>query len=135
MKKLQLIKESFVATLLTLLITFIVSFLPFKFEFTKAIRQEFLGFDIFDLYYSGKHHSNQTRDNNIILVQIADDWESIADQIQLISSYKPAVIGVDAWFDASEDSAGNSKLAGTIFKTDNLILANRLMDGCFNFCA
>ncbi|MEO8150651.1 MAG: CHASE2 domain-containing protein [Bacteroidia bacterium] len=122
----DLMKESLVATTMVLIITFCISFIPFKFEFAKPIRQGFLGFDIYDLYYSGKHLENSKRDSNIILVQVADKRNAIADQIRIIEKYTPAVIGIDAVFKEQRDSLENIKLLHEISQYGNIILASEL---------
>ena len=126
MKKFYLIREGLLATGLTLVFTFAVSFLPLKFEFSKAIRQEFLGFDIYDLHFSGKHLNNTQRDSNIVLVQIGEDRETIAEQIKLIQKYSPAVIGVDAVFEKEGDRSGDLKLLQAIGSADNIVFASRV---------
>ncbi|MEI9807941.1 MAG: CHASE2 domain-containing protein [Bacteroidota bacterium] len=125
MKRLLVARESLLATILTIIITYGVSFIPFKFEFSKAIRQEFLGFDIYDLYYSGKHLKNTQRDNDIVLVEIGDDRVSIAGQLGIIQKYSPAVIGIDAVFEQPGDTTGDSILTEAINRHDNIVFASR----------
>jgi CHASE2 domain-containing sensor protein len=125
LNKYYVLKESLLATLLTLIITYVVSFIPIKFEFSKAIRQEFLGFDIYDLYYSGKNLKNTQRDTSIVLIEIEKTREAIADQVSLIRKYSPAVIGIDAVFDKEGDPLGNIKLLQAINQSDNIIFASR----------
>jgi CHASE2 domain-containing sensor protein len=125
MKRLYLIKESFWATIMMLVITFCISYLPIKFEFAKPIRQGFLGFDIYDLYYSGKHLKNTKRDTNIVIVEIGNDRTTIADQISLIQKYSPAIIGIDAIFDKEGESLENIKLLQAISRPDNIIFASK----------
>jgi CHASE2 domain-containing sensor protein len=126
-EKNYVLKESFFATVFTIIITYLVSFIPIKFEFSKAIRQEFLGFDIYDLYYSGKHSKTSQRDSNIVIIEIAKDRDSIAEQIKLLQKYSPAVIGIDAIF-AKEDEnlLANAKLVEAISQSNNIILASRV---------
>lgn len=126
MKGFYLIKESLLATVMILIITFSVSYIPIKFEFTKPIRQGFLGFDIYDLYYSGRH-LNPNRDTNIVIVEIGGDRATIAYQINLIQKYSPAVIGIDAVFEKEKEGGllDNIKLLQAISQSNNIIFANR----------
>ncbi len=126
MKGFYLFIESFLATVMILIITFSVSYIPMKFEFTKPIRQGFLGFDIYDLYYSGRH-LNPKRDTNIVIVEIGSDRATIADQISLIQKYSPAVIGIDAIFEKEKDEEPleNIKLLQAISQSDNIIFASK----------
>lgn len=124
MKNFNLIKESLVATVVTLVITFVVNFIPFKFEFTKAIRQEFLGFDIYDLYYSGNHKKNTPKDTSIILVEIGDHRVAIADQISTIQKYSPGILGVDITFELPRDSTDDAMLLQAFTPSDKIVFAS-----------
>ena len=127
LEKHYVLKESLVATVFTILITFLVSFIPIKYEFSKAIRIDFLGFDIYDLYYSGRHLKNFQRDPNIVIIEIAKSRDSIAAQISLLQKYSPAVLGIDAVFDKEDESPmANAKLVQAISQSDNIIVASRL---------
>jgi len=125
MNKIHYIKEAIVAAAIILGFTGLVSLLPLKFEFLKAIRQDVYGFDIYDLYYTEKNIQSTLRDNNIVVIQIADDRNSIADQINIIEKYHPAVIGIDAYFDRSRDTA-DIKFLKAIENKDNLVFGVRL---------
>ena len=123
-KRFHLIRESVLATLLTLTITFCISFIPIKFEFARPIRQGFLGFDIYDLFYSGNNLNNTKHDPNIILVEIADDRKAIADQINLIQKYAPAVLGIDAVFQNKGEPVADTKLMQAFNHSNNIIFSS-----------
>ena len=84
MKKLQLFKGATPASSVIVLLTFLSSFLPFKFEFTKGLRQGFLGFDVYDLHYSCRHLNADTINKDIVIVQPCDSREAIAEQPEII---------------------------------------------------
>jgi CHASE2 domain-containing sensor protein len=121
-------KEALFATLFTMVVTYLVSFIPLKFEFSKAIRQDFSGFDVYDLYYSGKSLGNAERDKNIVLIEIAGDRASIARQVELIEKHHPAVIGIDAFFEEQQQSYGSFRLAETLEHFDNIIVGSRYLE-------
>ena len=125
MKKLHILKESLLAAILTLIITYGVSFIPLKFEFSKAIRQEFLGFDIYDLYYTDKHLKNNKRDDSITLVEIGESRAAIADQVRLIEKYSPAVIGIDAIFNKEGNALENAGFVSTINQYKNIVFGKK----------
>lgn len=122
----QLIKESIIATLVTLLFTYVISFIPFKFEFGSVIRQGFLDIDIYDLFYTKKDLQNTKKDSNIILVEVASDRASIAGQVNIINAQQPAVIGVDVVFEHPKDSINDRKLVRAINSAKNIVLSSRL---------
>lgn len=128
MNRFYLVKESLVTTGMILIITFGISFIPLKFEFIKGIRQEFLGFDIYDLNYTRKHLENNQRDANIVIVEVGSDRSTIAGQISLIKKYSPALICIDVVFDKEGDSLENNKLLRAISRSDSIIFANRFVD-------
>src|SRR5436189_6422213 len=96
--KTQVLKESVIATIILLIATYLISFIPWSEEYGKALHQGFADFDIYDLYYSGKNKQNTTRDTNIILVQIDTGRANIAQQIELLGNCDPKIIAIDAFF-------------------------------------
>lgn len=124
--KKSLFKESFIATAMIIILTILITQIPFSMEYGKAIRQGFADFDIYDLYYSGKN--TDTRDENIILIEIGNDRNEIADQIELINNYQPKVIGIDATFENQRDSNIDSKFRQIISKHHNLVFGSRFTD-------
>ena len=95
----RLVKEALVASLLFLFIAIAISYFPIKFEFTKPIKQDFEGFDIYDIKYSGKaNFESGEKDTNIVIIQAGDSRQEIIDQIKKIESLQPAVLGCDVSF-------------------------------------
>jgi len=127
MKRNLMYKEAFVATWLIMIIVFLLSFFPLKFEVTRPIRQELADFDIYDLYYSDRHESNFKRDPNIVLFQVGNSREEIADQLLKIDSLGPAVIGIDITFSPKEDSAGNKSLLSAMQRIPTAVYSFRLL--------
>ena len=127
MRKLQLLKEAAVASLLFMLLTFLLGFLPFKFEFTKGIRQGLFGFDIYDLHFSNKHRANYNLDNRIVLVEIGASRAEIARQLEVLAQYNPRVIGLDAFFEERDttDEFNDLRLEAVITRNPNIVLADR----------
>src|SRR5215813_4821682 len=87
-------KEALFATFFTILITFLISFIPMRSEFIKAVKQGFLDFDIYDLYFSGRHLPDLQRHNDIVIIEIGEDRTMIADQLAILKKYSPAVVGI-----------------------------------------
>ena len=57
-KKIHVFKESAIATTILLLVTYLISFVPWSLEYAKALHQGFADFDIYDLYYSEKNKNS-----------------------------------------------------------------------------
>jgi CHASE2 domain-containing sensor protein len=79
-------------------------------------------------------------DENIVLVNIGTlSRREIAEQIQIVSQYKPKVIGIDAFFDCSKglrdtincpalkDTFGNLILSNAIQEAGNVVLVTKVL--------
>ena len=79
-------------------------------------------------------------DQNIVIVNIGNlSRRQIAEQIQIISKYKPKVIGIDGFFDCSKrlrdtvncpqlrDTFGNLMLSNAIQEAGNVILVTKVL--------
>ena len=95
-----------------------ISFKPFNFV-AKAIKEVNLS----DFYFSGLQ--SPVADTNIVLVNIEDlGRKDIAALVDKIYQANPAVIGLDVFFSANEDSIGDPLLHESIKKAgDKLVLA------------
>jgi CHASE2 domain-containing sensor protein len=122
-KRVHVFKESIIATLLVLLITYLISFIPWSLEYGKALHQGFADFDIYDLYYSGKDKQNSKRDTNIVLVEIDTGRTEILQQVNLLSNYNPKVIAIDAFFETPKEN--DSVFRNNINSKPNIIFLNR----------
>ena len=125
MRRFQILKEAFVATSIIVTITFLISSLPLKNEFLKGIRQDVNGFDIYDLTFNDSKKINK-RDTNIIIIQVDDTRNNIAEQIRLIESYEPAIVGVDVFFEKEKDSINDTGLLEVAATYKNLVFGNML---------
>ncbi|MEO7046182.1 MAG: CHASE2 domain-containing protein [Ferruginibacter sp.] len=133
MKRHNILKESVLATVVILIVTYLISFLPLSQEYGKAFHQGLSDFDIYDIHYSGKNNSNSKRDTNIVLVEVGDNRSEIADQINLLSLYHPKVIGLDVLFERPNpndmDPLGDSVLNNALKNNSNIVLSFRFLDG------
>ena len=79
-------------------------------------------------------------DQNIVIVNIGNlSRRQIAEQIQIISKYKPKVIGIDGFFDCSrglrdtvncpqlKDTLGNLMLSNVIQEAGNVVLVTKVL--------
>ncbi len=123
MVKRLFIKEASVATLLVLLVTYLISFIPFSQEYGKALHQGFADFDIYDLYYSDTSKQNLIKDKDIVLVEIGNDRSEIADQVKTLSRYSPKIIAIDATFEEPRDSADDAKFSVEMKQHSNIVFA------------
>ena len=91
--------------------------------------QDMLGdFEITDLV-SSRIREEQAEDTNIVIINIGDlDREGIAQQIRIINSCDPKVIGIDSFFRRlkSSNPHGDSMLASAFAEAKNLVLVTKL---------
>jgi CHASE2 domain-containing sensor protein len=120
----QLIKEALVASLLVIAVDLVISFFPLKFEMIRPIKQGFNDFDIYDLRYSGNDSSITRMDTTITIVGIGADRRDIAEQINTIAAFHPAIIGLDAVFAGRRDGAGDSALIQAIRHAGKIVVAS-----------
>jgi len=112
--KLKLFFESFLATILVFLATWLlfyvisISFKPFNYV-VKAIKEV----QLTDIYFSKL--SNNTVDTSIIIVNIEDlNREGIALLLDRINTACPKAIGMDVFFSHDADTNGTTHLTASI---------------------
>jgi CHASE2 domain-containing sensor protein len=130
-KKGQLIKEAFIASLLVIIIDLLLSFFPLKFELIRPIKQGFNDFDIYDLRYAGNTSSVDKKDTNITILGIGNSRNEIAQQINTVASFHPRVIAVDALFESRKPDgevkniSDDSMLTAAIANAGKIIVATK----------
>lgn len=68
-------------------------------------------------------------DTNIVIVNVGNlSREGIAEEIKILNSYNPKVIGIDFFLHSPKSAHGDSLLAEAFSKVENLVLVSRLGD-------
>ena len=104
------------------------SLIVFKiFSVLDPIGEAFSDMEFTDLYYS-QLLDEHTAEENIILVNVGlEDRLSIARMIDSINQHKPAVIGLNLFFDhLSEDTVADIALASAFNRVENLVLISKV---------
>ena len=95
-------------------------------------------FELTDYVFS-KFREDPVPDSRIVLVNIGATRREVAQQVQIISQYKPKVIGIDSYFDCEGgfydtincpqllDTLGNLMLSSAIQEAGNVVLVSRLL--------
>jgi CHASE2 domain-containing sensor protein len=93
-----------------------------NFDLVNPISDMFQDFEMTDLVFS-KIRENPDVDDRIVLVNIGDlSRAEIAEEINIISQYKPKVIGIDArFFDKLESDIGDSTENAMYAQSDSLL--------------
>jgi CHASE2 domain-containing sensor protein len=104
--------------------------LLFNLDFMNPLQNTIQNFNFMDLYFSKyKNHDNTNLDTNIVLVNIGNlNRREIAMQLDIINSYNPSVIGIDAMFARESNPESDLILAESFSKCKNLVLTSKLVD-------
>ncbi|MFC2129869.1 CHASE2 domain-containing protein [Bacteroidota bacterium] len=115
--------DNFVATLFVLAVVGLMTLLPNILDPFLPVEKIIENMDLTDIYFSKIRNSKKV-DTNIVVVNIAESRTEIAKQINIINSYNPAVIGIDAYFLKEKNPAEDFRLSLALSKTDNCVLAS-----------
>jgi CHASE2 domain-containing sensor protein len=125
MKRFFSLKE-IIISLLIFILMFGLSFVPINCGFLNPISNALGDFDVYDIVYS-KLHEEQSVDTNIVLVNIGNlSRKELAQQIEVINNFHPAVIGLDAFFEVAKDPDSDSLLSAAFSKCSNFIMVDKL---------
>ena len=128
-----LIKESFLVTLLTLVVALLIFYLPLKLKIFDPVKKTFKKIDLLDVYYS-HIRANQTDygpQKNVVLLNIAKlERDSIGYVLKEVNQYEPKVIALDVHFFDARDEVKDSVLkTQLIAMKSRLVLASMESDG------
>jgi len=103
-------------------------FLPQNFDFLDPVKEALGDLDITDMVFSQfRNDEDIPVDTNVVLVNIGmSDRAGIAQILNNVNWYEPAVVGIDAFFRAPKDSAGDAALQEALAKTPNLVLLSKV---------
>ena len=119
-------KRFVIMTFMMFIIIWLFTFIPFNCLFLDPIAKAVSDFDVYDIVYSRIREEPQA-DTNIVLVNLSNlSRLQIAHQINVVNSFNPKVIAVDAIFQEKKDPYSDSLLADAFSKCTNLVLASKL---------
>ncbi len=113
-------------TIFVILVTYLLGQITLNIDFFNPVQQALADFKITDVVYSD-FKEKRPPEQNIVLVNIGNlDRAGLAAELEIINSYGPAVIGIDAFFKNPKDPEGDSLLAAAMRNTKNLVLVSKL---------
>ena len=120
-------RDTFLATLLVFVLIGVLSLIPLNTHILDPIKLALQDFDYNDLAYSRMHKNEHTDvDTNVYIVNIGNAGRAeIAGMIAALQQRKPAVIGVDVFFERPKDPAADSLLT-IIGKDPKVVMAYKL---------
>lgn len=129
MFKKGIIFDSILGTAFIISLVLLFQFVRFIGEFSllDPIGDAIGDVEMTDLVFSEIRESPKV-DKNVILVNIGElSRRAIAQELQIINSYEPAVIGIDSYFwDLKEDSVGDLLLNKALSNIEKLVLVSQL---------
>ncbi len=118
--------ESFIITILIFVIIWLFSIIPYKLIFLDPLAKAVGDFDLNDIVFS-KMSPEHDLDTNIVLVNIGQlDRAQIAEQLDVINSFEPKVVGVDAIFAGATSTSNDASLQKAFANTNKLVLVSVL---------
>lgn len=120
--------DNFSITALVFVFIGALFFIPANVDFLNPLGQALGDFELTDLVSSQLRDENSVEaDTNIVMVNIGElNRAEIAQQIEIINSHEPAVIGLDAFFRKEKTSDLDEPLEQALLKTKNLVVASKL---------
>ena len=104
----------------------IFSFIPVNCLFLDPISKAISDFDVYDIVFS-KLREEPKADTSIVLVNLGNlSRLEIARQINIINSFNPKVIAIDAIFQEEKDPHSDSILSNAFSNCSNLVLVSKL---------
>jgi CHASE2 domain-containing sensor protein len=124
-------RDVFFATLFTFAGLFLLKLIFFNSHYLDPISKAIEDFQFTDLYYSKLQQDNASEVNkDIVLVNIGtNDRAGIAQQLNVIYSFKPKAVGLDVTFAELKDPYGDSLLKKSLARFENLVLTENIEYG------
>lgn len=125
-------------TIFVVVISLVLSIIPQNIDFFNPIEKALKDFTLTDVVFqrrlddeSGvvKKFTNHEINDKIILVNIGGasvGRAGLAEQLEIINRYSPAVVGIDAFFKRPGDPIADSLLSEAFRNTNNLVLVSKL---------
>lgn len=120
-------KNHYICTAYIFVVLYFLSLIPAQFEVLDPVGKALSDFQLTDLVFS-ELREKQKPDTNIVLVNIAQfNRAQIAKQLNIINSFKPKVIGLDAFFFHKKNFKEDVPLMMALSETKNLVMVTDLV--------
>ena len=121
-------RDTVFSLLTVFLFIFLVKFLPLNLHFLDPMKLALKDFDFNDIAYAKLGKGDTTRlDQRIVIVNIGQiDRAQMGFLIEKTAAMKPAVIGLDVYFEGPKDADKDSILRAAFKKTKNLVVISRI---------
>jgi CHASE2 domain-containing sensor protein len=108
-------------------VMFLLSLIDLNSDALNPVQKAFGDFQLSDIVFS-KLRERPGVDTNIVIVNVGNlDRAGIAEQVNIINKYEPAVIGIDVRFNIPKDPKGDSALCKAFSNVKNLVIGSKLI--------
>jgi len=123
----KLHRDVILSSLLTFVILFLLKLVVFNTKYLDPISQPLSDFQFTDLYYSQFQKNKTFIDTNIVLVNIGDnDRAALLQQLMIVQSFSPKVIGLDVTFLSQKNPEVDSVLKAMLHADVPVILTSNI---------
>jgi CHASE2 domain-containing sensor protein len=123
-------RDVFLASVLTFVILFLLKLVIFNTKYLDPISLPLSDFQFTDLFYSQFRKQQTAIDTNIVIVNIGEnDRAALVQQLQIIQSFNPKVIGLDVTFIAQKDAETDSALKAVLHGNIPVVLTSNIVYG------
>ncbi len=130
MKKIFFNWNSIGGTAFVFLIMWALGQIAFNLSFLDVFGEVIDDYNTTDIAFSQFKVPNASSDTNIVVVNIGRLGRAeIAQQVNILNHFEPAVIGIDVEFSEEKDAFEDSLLATAFANTKNLILWSKVING------
>lgn len=120
--------DNFLVTALVFLVLGAFYYILPNFGFLDPLSTALSDFEITDLVFSKfRDDASITPDTNIVIVNISElPRNKIAEELDIISANKPAVIGIDAFFRKEKTIEIDTQLVNALARAKNVVMVSKL---------
>jgi CHASE2 domain-containing sensor protein len=119
-------RDTILSTVGVFVFLILLGMIPINFYVLNPMKMALKDFDFNDISYAKLGKGKKIPDPRIVIVNIGHlDRGSLGELIEKVSSMKPKVIGLDAYFETEREPDQDSLLRSVFMKTKNLVAASR----------
>jgi CHASE2 domain-containing sensor protein len=127
-KKKHVFRDVLISTIFTFLLILLLKLVFFNTHYLDPISNALSDFQFTDLYYSAIRSKSNAVNKDIVIVNIGDNSRAqIAEQLQIIESHGPKIIGLDVTFPQLKDSASDQALKEALHGNVPVVLASQFV--------
>jgi CHASE2 domain-containing sensor protein len=123
-------RDVFLSSVMAFIILFLLKLVIFNTKYIDPISLPLSDFQFTDLYYSQFKKQKTAIDTNIVILNIGDaDRAGLLQQLEIVKSFQPKVIGLDVTFEQLKDPVVDSVLKVALHSDIPIVLTSNIIYG------